>query len=392
MPKRSFLPYGRQSIDEEDVAAVSAVLRSDYLTTGPLVERFEEEFAKATGGRFAVACNSGTAALHLALLALGLRPDEAAVVPSMTFLATANVVRMTGADVIFADVDPTSGLLTAETLQAALVRASGKRIRVVLPVHLNGAQCAMKDLAAVAAASDLILVEDACHALGVPTIGNNHHSAISCFSTHPVKAITTGEGGVAITKDGALASVMKRFRNHGMTRDSASFRNHAMAFAGNQINPWYYEMHDFGWNYRLSDFQCALGLSQLKKLVQFWNRRKELAMLYDKLLAPLSSVVRPVARGPEPHGWHVYAVLFNFDALTCGRAALMNALREKGIGTQVHYIPVHRQPYFRKLYGELALPGADAYYNRCLSLPLFPTMVQDDVSFVVESIVEVVGR
>jgi UDP-4-amino-4,6-dideoxy-N-acetyl-beta-L-altrosamine transaminase len=386
--KRPFLPYGRQSIDDEDVAAVSAVLRSDYLTTGPVVEQFEDQFAKTIGGRFAIASSSGTSALHLALLALGLRTGDAAVVPSMTFLATANAVRMTGADVVFADVDPASGLLTAETLKSALARTVGKKVKAVLPVHLNGAQCEMEELEAVAVANDMVLVEDACHALGAPEIGNNRNSAIACFSTHPVKAITTGEGGVAITSNSALAESMRRFRNHGITRNGAAFRNHEMAFCGSQLNPWYYEMHDVGWNYRLSDFQCALGLSQLKKLARFWSRRKELARLYDQLLATLTPIVRPVMRGQRPHGWHLYVVRIDFDALGHSRASLMNKLRERGIGTQVHYIPVHRQPYFQDLYGNISLPGADNYYNCCLSLPLFPEMSEDDVRYVVASIAE----
>ena len=386
------MPYGRQSIDEEDIAAVSAALRSDYLTTGPLVERFESEFAQATGSHYAVASNSGTSALHLALLALHLRPGDAAVVPTMTFLATANVVRMTGADVIFADVDATSGLLTGETFQAALECAAGKNVKVALPVHLNGATCALNEIGAIATAKRIVLVEDACHALGVPMIGSNRHSAVACFSTHPVKAITTGEGGVAVTKDAALADAMKRLRNHGMTRDNAKFKDRVMAFSQSEANPWYYEMHEVGWNYRISDIQCALGLSQLKKLPQFWARRNELAELYDRLLEPLAPVVRPVSRRQDPHGWHLYVVLIDFYALGYGRASMMKVLREKGIGTQVHYIPVHRQPYFRDMYGDITLPGADSYYNRCLSLPLFPTMRDGDVHYVVETISSLAAR
>jgi UDP-4-amino-4,6-dideoxy-N-acetyl-beta-L-altrosamine transaminase len=388
---RPFLPYGRQCIEDDDIAAVTAALRSDFLTTGPLVEAFEAEFAKNTGGRFAVVCNSGTAALHLAVLALGLRPGDVAVVPAVTFIATANVVRMTGADVVFADVDADSGLLTRETFGEVLRRASGRTIKAAIPVHLNGALCAMKELQEIATQHHLTLVEDACHALGVPNVADNAHSDIACFSTHPVKAIATGEGGVAVTRSDRLAASMKRLRTHGMTRDSAKFRNAASGLSGDAPNPWYYEMHEVGWNYRQSDIHCALGLSQLKKLQRFWTRRNEIAQLYDRLLAPLSPFVRCASRPPGPHGWHLYVVLVDFAALSLDRPHMMRALHQKGVGTQLHYMPVNQQPYYRDLYGDISLPGAEYYYARCLSLPIFPTMTDDDVAHVVFSIESVVS-
>ena len=261
-----FLPYGRQCLEEDDIAAVSNALRGDFLTTGPLVEAFEKAFAQATGARHAVVCNSGTASLHLAVLALGLGPGDVAIVPSLTFLATANVVRMTGADVVFADVDPDSGLMTAATFVEAIERAGSRPVKAALPVHLNGALCAMSELKAVGDARGIALVEDACHALGVPGAGDNRHSAIACFSTHPVKAIATGEGGMAVTGDPALAANMKRLRSHGMTNDPLRFRNADLALTDGVPNPWYYEMHEIGWNYRQTDIHCALGLSQLGKL------------------------------------------------------------------------------------------------------------------------------
>jgi UDP-4-amino-4,6-dideoxy-N-acetyl-beta-L-altrosamine transaminase len=383
---RSFLPYARQWIDDDDIAAVASALRNDYLTTGPLVEAFEAEFANCTGGRFAVVCNSGTAALHLAVMACGLGPGDTAIVPAMTFLATANVIRMTGADVVFADVDPDSGLMTPDTFAEALDRAHDRTIKAVIPVHINGALCAMREFATLARPLGIDIIEDACHALGVPDVGNNAHSRIACFSTHPAKAITTGEGGAAITADGDLANKMKQLRNHGMTRDNADFRNVPLAFHDGAPNPWYYEMHELGWNYRQPDILCALGLSQLRKLERFWRRRNEIARLYDQLLAFLAPVVRPTARSPKPHGWHLYAVLVDFVQLGIARAAFMKTLRQQGIGTQVHYIPVHRQPYYRDLYGLISLTGADSYYARCLSLPIFPRMTDDDVVHVVNVI------
>ena len=378
---RGFLPYGRQTIEDDDVAAVAAALRADFLTTGPLVERFEQAFAERTGAKHAVACNSGTAALHLAALALDLKPGAAAVVPAMTFLATANVVRMTGAEVVFADVDPATGLLSPETLEAAFSRIDNSRLpaRAALPVHLNGQVCDLAALAEVADRRNVQLVEDACHALGVNKIGTAQYSAAACFSTHPVKAVTTGEGGVVTTRSAEMADRMRRLRSHGMNRDSNSFVERAEGFEGKNPNPWYYEMTEMGWNYRLPDILCALGLAQLSKLERFHERRRELAARYDKLLAPLSPAIRPVSRGNVEHGWHLYVIHVDFRALGTTRAEFMNALRDAGIGSQVHYVPLHRQPYYRDRYGEIELPGADAYYERCLSIPLFPAMRDDDV-------------
>ena len=388
---RPFLSYGRQTIEDDDVAAVAAALRNDMLTTGPLVEVYEREFANVTGAGHAVSCNSGTAALHLAMLALDIAPGESVIVPSTTFLATANVVRMVGGDVIFADVDPDSGLMTPDTLRDALRRVIRGRARAAIPVHLNGQCCNMPALKEIAREHGLSLVEDACHALGAPSVGQAEHSHMACFSTHPVKAITTGEGGMVTTRDQSLATKMRVFRNHGMTRDPDSFRNAAMAFDGGVPNPWYYEMNRIGWNYRLPDILCALGLSQIRKLDRLWRARNRIASLYDRLLMPFMPALRPVSRGNEPHGWHLYVVLIDFRGIGITRPKVMGELRAAGIGTQVHYIPVHRQPYFRELYGELTLPGAESYYDRCLSLPIFPTMSDEDVSYVVETLARVVA-
>ncbi len=386
-----FLPYGRQTIEDDDIAAVAAALRSDFLTTGPLVAEFEAAFAERTGAVHAVACNSGTAALHLASLALDLKDGEAAVVPAVTFLATANAVRMTGAEVVFADVDPDTGLMTAATLQTALARVRDSNIRAAVPVHLSGRLCDMASLAEVAASNGLALIEDACHALGVPEAGVAQYSAAACFSTHPVKMIATGEGGVVATRDGEMAARMRRLRSHGMMYEASRFENRGMAFDDGAANPWYYEMPEVGWNYRMPDILCALGISQLKKLERFHRRRKEIAALYARLLAPLAPVLRPVSPPDQAHGWHLYVVHIDFAALGTTRARVMRALREEGIGTQVHYIPVHRQPYYRARYGELQLPGADAYYERCLSIPFFPAMSEEDVERVATSLARLIG-
>lgn len=389
-----FLPYARQTIEDDDIAAVAAALKSDFLTTGPLVERFETAFAAATGATHAVVCNSGTAALHLAALALDLKAGDAAVVPAMTFLSTANAVRMTGAEVVFADVDSDTALLTPETLEAALTRgrSAGQQIRAAFAVHLNGQICDMAGLGAAAKRAGIRLVEDACHALGVSGIGAAGHSAAACFSTHPVKAIATGEGGVVTTGDAEIAARMRRLRTHGMSREAAGFSDRVRGFEDDAPNPWYYEMAEIGWNYRMPDVLCALGLSQLKKLERFAARRRKIAATYGRLLAPLAPVIRPVSRASDPHGWHLYVIHVDFPALGTTRARLIKALHDEGIGSQVHYIPLHRQPYYRRRYGELSLPGAEAYYARCLSIPLFPAMTDADAERVAATLARIARR
>jgi UDP-4-amino-4,6-dideoxy-N-acetyl-beta-L-altrosamine transaminase len=392
MSAPAFLPYGRQWIDDDDVAAVTAALRADYLTTGPAVERFEADFARAAGASHAVACNSGTAALHLAALGLDLGPGDAAIVPSLTFLATANVVRMTGAEVVFADVDPHTGLMEPAHFEAALARARRGRVSAAFPVHLNGQLCDMPGLAAIAARAGVALVEDACHALGAPDVGANAHSAFACFSTHPVKAIAMGEGGVVTTADARAAARLRRLRSHGMERDASAWTDRAAGFDGAEPNPWYYEMAEPGWNYRAPDLLCALGSSQLAKLERFMARRRALAAFYDRELAALAPVLRPVPHGGRPHGWHLYATLIDFGALGISRRAVVAALRARGVGTMVHYIPVHRQPYYTALYGRADLPGADAYYENCLSIPFYPAMTDADATRVVAALRAICAR
>jgi len=386
------LPYGRHWVDEDDVAAVAAVLRGGALTGGPAVAAFERALAEAVGARHAVSCASGTAALHLAVSALGLPRGTTALVPAMTFLATANAPRLAGMEVAFTDVDPDTGLVDEAGLRAALegVRGAG----VVLPIHLNGQTADTEAVAALAREHGLRVIEDACHALGASyragageavRVGSCRHSDMAVFSFHPVKAVTMGEGGAVTTNDAALAERVRRLRNHGMLRAPARFTNTEAALdAEGQPNPWYYEMAELGFNYRASDIHCALGLSQLAKLERFVARRRHLAERYDRRLEPLAPVVRPVGRvaGCRP-AWHLYPVRIDFPRAGRPRAALMRALGERGIGTQVHYIPVHRQPYYRRRYGEQTLPGAERYYQRALSLPLYPAMRDADVDRVV---------
>lgn len=387
-----FLPYGRQAIDEADIRAVADVLRSDWLTTGPAVEAFETEFAAVTGARHAVSCANGTAALHLAMLALGLGPADRVVVPTVTFLATANAARYVGAEVVFADVDPDTALLTPETLAAALARAGGP-VAAVMPVHLAGQIADMAALRAVAGPA--VLVEDASHAVGGRDagghpVGSCAVGAMATFSLHPVKTVAAGEGGVVTTNDDALTEAMRRARSHGMTRTDLAIADQALAPDGS-LNPWYYEMPEPGFNYRLSDIHCALARSQLAKLDRFVARRRELVDRYDRLLAPLAPTVRPTGRAAGSPGWHLCVALIDFAAAGTDRATVMHRLRERGVGSQVHYLPVHRQPYYRDRYGDLDLPGADRWYQRALSLPLYPTMADADVDRVVDALAGTLG-
>jgi UDP-4-amino-4,6-dideoxy-N-acetyl-beta-L-altrosamine transaminase len=382
------LPYGRQTIEADDIAAVAEALGADFLTTGPRVEAFERAFAETVGARHAVACANGTAALHLAMLALDVKPGEVVIVPSITFLATANCARYVGADVVFADVDPESGLMTPQTLAEALARVGARRLRAVLPVHLRGDACDLPGLEALAHAAGAVLVEDAPHALGTTarfgntteTIGDVRHSAMATFSFHPVKTIATGEGGMVTTNDAVLAERLRVLRSHGMVRPEGS-------------DPWWYEMAEPGFNYRLPDILCALGLSQLKKLPRFAARRRALTAAYGEALAPLAPLVRPAARP----AWsdpvlHLMTVLIDFAAAGRSRREVVDALKARGVGSQVHYIPVHRQPYYRGLYGDLDLPGAEAWYARCLSLPLYPGMADGDVARVADALRDALRR
>ena len=401
MADRPFLPYGRQTIEDDDVAAVAEALRADFLTTGPRVEAFEQAFAETVGARHAVACSNGTAALHLAMMALDLQPGEAVIVPSITFAATANCARFQGGEVVFADVDRMSGLMTDETLSAALARLGGRRLAAVTPVHLTGSTVDLPAIRRLADTHGAAVVEDACHALGasmafdnaLERVGDCRHSAMACFSFHPVKTIATGEGGMVTTNDPSLAARLALFRGHGITRDPASFSDPRLSLdADGAANPWAYEMQTLGFNYRLPDVLCALGLSQLAKLGRFAARRRWLAARYRALLAPLAPLVTPAAVpkacDPAPH---LFVALIDFAAAGLTRAAVTRALAARGIGTQVHYIPVHRQPYYQDRYGALDLPGADAWYAKALTLPLFPGMADDDPGRVVEALRAVLG-
>lgn len=395
----SFLPYGRQSVDREDIESVLAVLESDLLTTGPAVDAFASALCEQTGAAYAVPCSSGTAALHLAALALQLGRGDSVVVPSLTFVATANAVRYVGAEVVLADVDPDTGLMGPRQLEEAISSCGGGAPSAVFPVHLNGQCQDPAGISETAGRYGLRIVEDAAHAIGTRygatenfanAVGGCAHADMTIFSFHPVKTAAMGEGGAITTNDPALFGRLEKLVNHGLIRDAAAFENDTLAFdASGAANPWYYELHELGFNYRASDIHCALGRSQLGKLARFVERRCALVEKYETLLAPLAPVVRPVGRVPGCRpAWHLMTVLVDFEGVGIERATVMRRLRERNIGTQVHYLPVHLQPYYQHRYGPISLPGAETYYRRVLTLPLFVEMTHDDVGRVVDALAE----
>lgn len=381
------IPYGRQSISPADIEAVVGVLRSDWLTQGPAVERFEQAVAEYCGAAQAVAVNSATSALHIACLALGLGPGDWLWTSPNTFVASANCALYCGARVDFVDIDPRTYNLSVDALRDKLERAerAGRLPKVVIPVHFAGQACAMREIGALAARYGFRVIEDASHAIGGryrnEPVGNGRYSDITIFSFHPVKIITTGEGGMALTQDPELAETMRRLRTHGITRDPARM-------VGEVQGPWYYQQIELGFNYRMTDIQAALGYSQLQRLDEFVARRHELAERYDALLADLP-VITPWR---DPEAWsafHLYVICLDEQRADRSRRTVFQALRQQGIGVNVHYIPVHTQPYYQYLgFRPGDYPVAKDYYADALSLPLYPALTAAEQDRVVAALRE----
>jgi perosamine synthetase len=376
-----FLPYARPTITDDDVRLVVDALRSDWLTTGPIVERFERAVADYVGAAHAVALSSGTAALHAAMFALGIGPGDEVIVPAMTFAATANCVVYQGGTPVFADVDPHTLLLDPAK---AAVRVT-PRTRAIIGVDFAGQPCDYEALGPLARRWSLVLVADASHALGAADRGTPAGALadLSTFSLHAVKPITTGEGGVVTTDDRTLAELIGRFRNHGFSQDH---RQRADA------NTWYYEMTDLGYNYRLTDLQCALGLGQLAKLDGWLARRREIAEWYDRAVDRLPGVRGLTLRDGVEHARHLYVVRLDREVLAADRATVFRRLRAEGIGVGVHYIPVHLHPFYRDRFGTGPglCPVAEAAYEELLTLPMFPAMTDDDVARVLATLENVI--
>ena len=402
----AMIPYGRQHIAADDIESVVRALASDFLTTGPLVDEFEMALARKCGVDHGVACSSGTAALYLASSALlaSCRDTPVAIVPTMTFTATAGAPALAGARVVFADVDPSTGLMTAENLEEAVAYAAQIGTpKLVLPVHLNGQVAPMKAICDIARRHGMVVVEDACHALGGTytiadgegngMVGDCTFSDASCFSFHPVKTFTMGEGGAVCMADSELARYVKRLRSHGLTRETADFTSSQSALDGQgRPEPWHYEIQDLSLNFRVPDILCALGLSQLNKLDTFVARRRSLFEHYARRLAPYADLVRPLEREPgQDPSWHLMVVHIDFASLGIARGALVRALRDEGICTQVHYIPLHRQPLWQAQAKGRRFDGGERYFARSLSLPLFYDMTEDQVDRVVDTLVRIVS-
>lgn len=392
--------YGAHCIDEEDIVAVSNVLRGPNLTCGDFIEQFEKELAHLVQSKYVVVCSNGTTALHLASLVAGVKPDDYVIVPTITFLATANAPKYCGANIIFCDVDSLTGLVTEDTVREAIQRAPKKPL-AFYPVDLAGQPSCSFSIRRLCEEYGIKIIQDSAHSLGTTAvsenskwaIGSNKYSDFTTFSFHPVKNITTGEGGAITTNDEVDYKKLKVLRSHGMLRDADLFLDHHLGFDSNhQKNPWYYEMQHMGYNYRMTDIQAALGLSQLKKIQKFKNTRRELKSAYDKALMPYDGIINPIKSIPNADPfWHLYSVLIDFKKVKKQRSDVMHRLAEKGIGTQVHYIPVHLQPYYKKLSPSPVLDGSMAYYSKTLSLPLHSHLNENDVKYVVESLTEVLG-
>ncbi|HXG28423.1 MAG TPA: UDP-4-amino-4,6-dideoxy-N-acetyl-beta-L-altrosamine transaminase [Nevskiales bacterium] len=376
------IPYGRQDISEEDIQAVIEVLHSDWLTQGPAVEKFEQDFAGYCGAPYAVAVNSATSALHLACLALDLGPGDWLWTSPNTFVASANCARYCGANVDFVDIDPRTYNLSVTALEEKLRLAekAGTLPKIVVPVHFSGQPCEMRAIKHLADRYNFRVIEDASHAVGAcylgSTVGNCRFSDVTVFSFHPVKILTTGEGGMVLTRDAELYQRLKQLRSHGVVRDSATLKR---ADQG----AWYYEQHSLGYNFRITDIQCALGSSQLRRLQKMLARRRELAKRYDYMLTGLP-LQTPWQSVDSTSAWHLYVVKM---APGINRRRIFDGMRSAGIGVNVHYIPVHTQPYYQSLgfkYGDF--PEAEAYYAQAISLPIYSGLTEEDQDYVISNL------
>ncbi len=380
------IPYGRQDISQADIDAVVAVLRSDFLTQGPRVPRFEQAVAERCGARYAVAVNSATSALHIACMALGLGPGDWLWTSPITFLASANCALYCGAQVDFVDIDPRTYNLSPLALERKLEQAEreGKLPKIVVPVHLAGQSCDMKAIHALSQRYGFRIVEDASHAIGGryadEPVGSCRYSDITVFSFHPVKIITTAEGGMATTQDAALAQSMALLRSHGMTRDP-ELMTHA------PDGDWYYQQIALGYNYRMTELQAALGLSQVDRLEEFVAARHRLAQRYDEKLARLP-VTTPWQHPDSYSGLHLYIVRLQLDSIGRSHRQVFDAMRAQGIGVNLHYIPVHTQPFYRAFgFKDGDFPEAESYYREAISLPMyaiFSDEQQDEVCVALE--------
>ena len=377
-----FIPYGTQNIGKEDIDAVVSVLKSDFLSTGPKIQEFENKFAKYVGSKYAVAVSSGTAALHCACLAAGIKKEDEVITTPMTFVATSNVILYCGAKPVFVDINPKTFNIDETLIEKQIT----SKTKAIILVHFAGQPCEMDKIREIAQKHNLIIIEDAAHALGgeykgmkIGTIGD-----MTTFSFHPVKHITTGEGGMITTDSEALYRKLLIYRNHGITRNEDEFVN-------SKDGNWYYEQIELGYNYRLTDFQSALGIVQLDKMDYSLVRRNEIVSMYRNGLKEIKEIEIPEESINGKSAWHIYIVKIKDKKIN--RKIVFDELRKRNIGVNVHYIPVYLNPYYKKLgYKKGLCPNAEKIYEQIITLPLHPKMTNEDVKYVIESIKDIIGE
>lgn len=383
--RNSLLPYGQQWVDEKDIQEVSSVLRSSFLTQGPKIEQFEEAVAKQAGAKYAVAFCNGTAALHAACFAAGIKEGDEVITSPLTFVASSNCVLYEGGTPVFADVDEETYLLSIEQMKAKLT----SKTKAIIPVDFSGQPIKMQAFQAFACENNLVMIQDAAHSFGASYDGQPVGSVadMTMLSFHPVKPVTTAEGGVIVTNNELYAKKLRLFRSHGITRDLQELERESEG-------PWYYEMQELGYNYRMTDMQAALGLSQINRLDRFINLRNEIAAKYDAAFQALEDkgwIWRPVVSEHAHSGWHLYILRLNLDSLSVDRRQIFEALRAENIGVNVHYIPVYLNPYYTKLGYEQGLcPIAESLYATFITLPLFPKMDDRDVEDTIQAVHKVI--
>lgn len=380
--REHYLPYGKQSIDEDDIQAVLNVLKSDFLTTGPTIKQFEDQLAAYVGAKYAVAFSSGTAALHGACFAAGISDGDEVITTPMTFAASANCILYQGGVPVFADIKPDTYNIDTNSIKDKITN----KTKAIIPVHFTGQPAELDEILKIAQEFNLIIIEDAAHALGaayknkkIGSIGD-----MTMFSFHPVKHITTGEGGIITTNNEDYYQKLLQFRTHGITRDPDKLiENHG---------PWYYEMQFLGYNYRITDIQAALGLSQLQKLKSFISKRKQYAAMYDEELKGLPEIILPKQLNHVDSSWHLYVIRLNLPMLKVDRKEIFQALQKENIGVNVHYIPVHMQPFYRQMGYMMGIcPQAEKLYKEFITLPLYSGMTEKDVKDVIKAMKKVVS-
>jgi len=389
--KKRIIPYSKQSVSGSDIQEVVKVLKSDWITQGSKIKEFEDALCNYTGARYAVCVSSGTAALHLACLAAGISKGDEVITSSITFIASANAILYCGGKPVFADIQKDTVNIDPEEIKKKIAR----RIKAIIPVHFAGLPCEMEEISRIAQRNKLIVIEDAAHALGAEyklkdrqrwiRIGSCFHSDMTILSFHPVKSITTGEGGAVLTNSRQLYKRLLMLRNHGINKEKVDFVNPKPML--HETGSWYYEMQDLGFNYRITDFQCALGISQLKKLDHFIRLRIRVADMYNQELSDVDGFILPHKQADVKSAWHIYCLRVKDQTK---RKRIFSKLRDAGILVQVHYIPVHLQPYYRRIFGykEGDYPFSEEYYKQTISLPLYPSITTKEIQYVIRTLKE----